>query len=327
MKKFFILSTAILITLSVSAKKVKFAVNMSAEIVNTTGIHMYGNFQEAAGYPFNWDPGSTELTQELSDTNVYSIVVDVPAFHVYKYRFINGDQSYEVEFVPNESRVNGTFEDNRWMYVDSTGDDTTFIGVIPYSANAPVGLNLVVFRVNMLGQNISSDSIHVAGTWQGWDPSKCMMINFGDSIYNLHRYQAYLPNGTYHFKFANGNTTADFEYVPGPCGVNSEREVIVAGDTLLDPFNFGSCITGISAKEFASAIRIYPNPSAGNSQIEFADIGTEHSVQVADISGRIIKRYGTTEKVLQLEHMDKGMYTVIIRNASDQEAALKLVVQ
>jgi len=327
MKKYFILASAVLLCQAVSAKKIKLSVDMTNETVNTTGIHVYGDFQEAAGFQFNWDPGSTAMLPEAWDTNVFSVIIDVPAFKIYEYRFINGDQSYEVEFVPEESRVNGAFDDNRWMYVDSTGDDTTFIGVIPYSTNAPIGLHLVVFRVNMLMETVSNDSVHVAGTWQNWDASKCMMVNFGDSVYKYHRYQAYLVPGTYQFKYANGKTTADFEYVSGVCAVNSEREVLVTGDMLLDPYNFGSCLVSVSENEFASGIRIYPNPSAGNSQIEFNDFGMEHNVQVSDFSGRLVKEYYSTGNSLKLENLEQGIYTVFIRNNSAQEAALKLVIQ
>jgi len=327
MKKLLILTSAFLVSQAISAKIIKLSVNMYNEVVNTTGVHVYGDFQEAAGYQFNWDPGATEMMQEAGDTNVYSIVIEVPAFTIYEYRFINGDQSYEVEYVPEESRVNGAFDDNRWMYVDSTSDDTTFIGVLPYSANAPVGLHLVVFRVNMLLQTVSSDSVHVAGSWQGWNPSTCMMVNFGDSVYRFHRYQAYLPDGTYQFKFVNGNTVSDFEYVTGSCAVNNEREVVVTADMLLEPYNFGSCFVGISEKEFISGIRMYPNPTLGNAQIEFSDIGMEHTVKVSDMSGRLVKEYYSTEKSLQLENMHAGIYTVFISNKTYQEATLKLVVQ
>ena len=327
MKKYLLIAAAMLIVQTLSAKKIKFAVNMSNEIVNTTGIHVFGDFQEAAGYPFNWDPGSTEMVQELTDTNVYSVVIDVPAFHIYEYRYINGDQSYEVEFVPEESRVNGAFDDNRWMYVDSTDDDTAFVGVVPYSANAPVGLNLVVFRVNMTMETVSNDSVHVAGTWQGWDPSKCVMVNFGDTVYKFHRYQAYLPNGTYRFKYANGKTINDFEYVSGSCAVNDGREVVVTSDMLLEPYNFGSCLVSVSENNFASGISLYPNPSASNSKIEFNDSERNHTVKVADISGRTVRSYYSTENSLQLENLEMGIYTLYIKNSSEQEATLKLVIQ
>jgi hypothetical protein len=325
MKKIFILVTAILFCFSVSAKKIKFAVNMSNEILNTGSIHVMGDFQEAAGYPYNMDPGSTAMIQETGDTNIYSIVVDVPAFNVYRYQFINGDQSYWVETVPQESRVNGAFDDRRWIYIDSTSDDTTFIGVLPFGMNAPVGLNLVVFRVNMLLQNVSGDSVHVAGDWQGWNTSQCMMLNFGDSTYNLHRYQAYLPGGTYHFKYANGNTPADLEFVSGPCSVNDGRELVVDSDMVLEPVNFGSCLVGISVNEFTSGVSMYPNPSSGNVKLDFKDQG-RHEVKVADVSGRLVQEYSSGKNSLQITNLEQGMYTVSILNTEGQQTTLKLVV-
>ncbi|MBK8686725.1 MAG: hypothetical protein IPN26_18020 [Bacteroidetes bacterium] len=47
------------------------------------------------------------------------MVVDLPAFAKYEYKFLNGDQGYEVEVVPEESRANYNLSDNRWIYVDS----------------------------------------------------------------------------------------------------------------------------------------------------------------------------------------------------------------
>ena len=324
MKKVLLIAMVMFTCNTLFAKKVKFAVNMSNYVVNTTGIHVYGDFQVAAGYPYNLDPGSTVLTQEAADTNVYSIVVDIPAFHVYEYRFINGDQAYETEFVPEESRVNGTFDDNRWIYVDSTANDTTFIGVIPYEANAPLGLSLVVFKVNMSLQTVTADSVHVAGSFQGWDPGKSMMISFNDTVY---RYQAFIPNGTYQFKFVNGNTAAGYEYVGGACAVNGNREVIVSGDIALEPYNFGSCIVGISENQLASAFSLYPNPSVGFSRIEFNDQSDMHEVIISDAAGRRVRTYTSTESTLEIDKLEAGVYAVSILNSSDQATTIKLIVQ
>ena len=129
MKK--IISTALLLSIfamNVSAKKVKFAVDMTGQIINTTGIHISGDFQTIAGFPGgDWASNTTPLTQE-GTTDIYSIVVDIPAFAKYEYKFLNGDQFYEAEFVPVESRVGYNFDDNRWIYVDSLADDTSFVG-------------------------------------------------------------------------------------------------------------------------------------------------------------------------------------------------------
>jgi len=306
------------------AKKVKFAVNMINETVNTTGVHVYGSFQVAAGYQYDWDPGTIAMTQETGDTNVYSVVLDIPAFQVYEYRFINGNQSYEVEFVPEESRVNGAFDDNRWMYVDSAADDTAFIGVIPYSTNSPDGLSLVVFKVNMILQNISPAGVHIGGDFQGWDPAKSKMITFNDTVY---LYQAFLPVGTYHFKYVNGNTGSDFEYVPSPCASGGNREVIVSDDVALEPVNFASCLVGISENEFADGIDLYPNPANGSCRINFNDNSSMHNVLVSDVTGRHVNSYSCSTRSLVLENLDAGIYMVSIRNNEKQEANVRLVIQ
>ena len=83
----------------------------------------------------DWASNTTTLTQEGS-TEIYSIVVDIPAFAKYEYKFLNGDQFYEAEFVPI-IRVGYNFNDNRWIYVDSLANDTTFVGAILFAGNAP----------------------------------------------------------------------------------------------------------------------------------------------------------------------------------------------
>jgi alpha-amylase len=324
MKNYLIVAAALLVSTSLFAKKVKLAVNMANEIVNTTGIHVYGDFQTAAGYPFDWDPGATTMTQEAGDPDVYSVVVDIPAFHVYQYRFINGDQSYEIEFVPEESRVNGAFNDNRWMYVDSAADDTAFTGIFPYSANAPVGLTLVVFKVNMSLQTVSPEGVHVAGSFQGWDPAASTMISFNDTVY---LYQAYIQNGTWQFKFVNGNAASGYEYVSGACAVGGNREVEVTTDIALEPFNFSSCIVGVDEALFANAVDLFPNPSAGTVVVEFNDNNFTHNVIVSDVAGRSVKRYRTQGGSLRIENLDAGIYSVNVSNAADKEANLRLIVQ
>ncbi|MBL0105706.1 MAG: hypothetical protein IPP51_19130 [Bacteroidetes bacterium] len=126
MKKLVIGMLMLVCALQASAKKVKFAVDMTGIVINVTGMHISGDFQTEIGLQNDWVSDSTSLYQESADTNIYSIVVDLPAFRLYEYKFLNGDQFYEAEFVPIESRVGYNFDDNRWLYVDSLGDDTTF---------------------------------------------------------------------------------------------------------------------------------------------------------------------------------------------------------
>ncbi len=334
MKKFLFLIIFFASSQTLFAKKVKFAVDMSpvysqGDSVHATGIHVYGNFQGAAGYPFDWDPGSIMLSKETSDTNVYSIVLDIPAFLVYEYRFINGDQAYQVEFVPNQSRVNGNFDDNRWLYVDSLANDTTFVGVMPFSANAPTGLTLLRFRVNMVHQSVSPDGVHVAGTFQGWNPVTLRMGPVIDTS-GIYEYEAYLPLGNYEFKYVNGNTVGDYEALFGSCATNGNRTMNLTQDTMLDPVNFGSCLVGISENELTKNIQLYPNPASSFVMIEFNDNNISHTVSVSDITGRIIRTYSDyISDALKIErgNLLDGVYIVSIINREGGRANTRLIIE
>lgn len=334
MKRSFTVIVLLLLSSSIFAKKVKFAVNMTpvyalGDSVHAAGIHIYGNFQGAAGYPFDWDPGSTIMIRDNADTLLYSIVVDIPAFHVYEYRFINGDQTYEVEFVPMESRVNGNFDDNRWLYIDSLANDTTFIGILPFSANAPEGLTLVRFKVNMNNETVHPDGVHIAGSFQGWNPASARMGEVID-LTGIYEYQAYLQTGTYNYKFVNGNTSSGYEYVSGACAVGGQRSVGLVEDVMLEPVNFSSCLVGVAENDFQKNISMYPNPAESDVKIEFNDAGHNHTVSVLDLAGRKILSFdniGNDYLLIDRNDLQNGIYFINIINSEGSNACLKLIVQ
>jgi hypothetical protein len=69
-------------------------------------------------------------------------------------------------------------------------------------------MKAIQFKVDMSLQSTSADSIHIAGSFQGWDPSKTMMVNFD----GVHRYVAYVnPGDSVYFKFINGNDWSSVE--------------------------------------------------------------------------------------------------------------------
>ena len=187
MKKVFIVAILMLLSLVSNAKKVKFSVNMSAQLVNTTGVHVAGDFQTIAGFAGgDWNSATTTLTPEVSNPSIYSIVLDIPAFAKYEYKYVNGDQFYEAEFVPQESRVGYNFNDNRWLYIDSLANDTTDIGALLFAGNAPEGKILVRYLVDMQLQSLVNGSgVHIAGDFQGWDAAKNILYSFGSNIFEV----------------------------------------------------------------------------------------------------------------------------------------------
>jgi hypothetical protein len=95
----------------------------------------------------------------------------------------------------------------------------------------------VTFRVDMNGETVSENGLHVAGNWQDdaglpgeWDPSTAEMTDGdGDGIYE---YTATVPPGQYEYKFINDNDWGPGEesipIVSQKGGGNSNRVFVVS---------------------------------------------------------------------------------------------------
>ncbi|MDP3927904.1 MAG: T9SS type A sorting domain-containing protein [Bacteroidota bacterium] len=242
MKKFLLLSAAFAMISGVYAKKVKVSVDMSGQTVDTSGVHVAGNFQ-------GWSPNSTKLT--LESGNIYSTYVDAPANQVMQFKFINGNGWSNSEGVPSLNQVgnqtNGGQNDNRWFYVDSISNDTSVIPAILFGGSAPAGKFAVRFAVDMQLQTVSSNGVHIAGSLQGWDPAATSMANLFDNN-KVFEWIAYLDSATYQYKFINGNAWSGSESVPSACGVGNDlnRELAVSASAAYKVC-FASCAACPSA--------------------------------------------------------------------------------
>lgn len=334
MKKIVLGAAVLLICSQAFAKKVKFSVDMSAEIVDSNGVHIAGDFQVLAGYTTDWDPGITQLYQEPGDTNIYSLVVDIPAFRHYEFKFVNGIFGYQQEFVPIESRVNYNFLDNRWIYVDSLSNDTMEFGSIIFGGNAPAGKNLLRFYVDMQNEtSVSPNGVHVAGSFQGMDPATTRMYSFDGNVYE---YIAYIDTGLsspVEYRYANGNSSSGYETVPGSCANGSgNRDTLSLGHKMLTTVCFSSCVAcanvGINENETAGDVLLSPNPASETCTLTFPEAG-DYRVLVTDMTGRIVRSFssnGATNLVMAREGLDDGMYLVRIQNDARENSTVKRLI-
>ncbi|MBL7921760.1 MAG: T9SS type A sorting domain-containing protein [Bacteroidia bacterium] len=332
MKKLLSLLIILCISSGVFAKKVKFAVNMGTNTISPNGIHVIGDFQVIAGFgTSDWDPGTTSLTQEGSST-IYSIIVNIPAFNKYEYKFVNGNQTYEAEFVPEEARVGYNFNDNRWLYVDSLANDTTFVGAIMFGGNAPFGKSLIRYKVDMSGVlPVSANGTHVGASYQNFNPATVFMYSFGNDVYEIINY---VTNGTYQFKFYNGNTIGNSETVPGSCATSGNRSIIVTKDTVMPEICFSSCAVcalGVGVKENSSSalsLKMYPNP-AKNVVTLNSKIKGIYAIVVFDAKGKqvmLVKNVETETTQLNIQDLNAGIYFVRLVGKNNQTTIQKLVV-
>lgn len=328
MRKFLPGIIILFFSLCLSAKQVKFSVDMTGQTISALGVHVTGDFQEAAGYALNWDPASTTVTQEGA-TNIYSIIVNIPAFQKYEFRFVNGDQTYDAEFVPEESRVGYNFDDNRWVYIDSVANDITDIGATVFGANAPAGLNLVRFKVDMNNvSSVSANGVHVSDNVTS---TKVRMYSFGSGLYETIRYYS---SNSYSYKYYNGNISGDAETIPITCSVFGNRDLTIAKDTVMAEvcFNYCTSCASVSVKEIASTIssfKLFPNPAKSDLTIESSNELIE-SFTIYNVTGQEVKSISNVHsESLKLSglSLSPGMYMVKITDSKQQQQITKLIIE
>lgn len=314
MKKVFLLTLLALTALTAESKKVKFSVDMTGQVISVNGIHVGGDFQVLAGYPADFESGTTELTRE-GTSDIYSIVVDIPAFAKYEYKFINGNQWYEAEFVPYESRVIYNFNDNRWIYVDSIADDTTDIGAVIFADNAPANLNLVRFYVDMINNPpIDPQGVYVTySTGSGMESLR--LYNFDNSNY-IYEIIGFTNANPVEYVFRSGTLS---ESLPSACNFNGYRNINVSSDSLLYTVCFNDCvgcITGIVQNK-AIKLELYPNPVTDHVSIQSDLTVTDSKVVITDITGRKVKELIVSSPIkIETGDLVEGVYTVhMIQNA------------
>lgn len=332
MKKYFVF-LFVFISLVASAKKVKFQVNLQGQAVDTSGIHITGDFQTEAGFAADWDPGTTAMIQDVNDTNIWYVVVDIPAFAKYEFKFVNGIYGYQQEFVPLESRVNYNFIDSRWIYVDSMANDTQDVAAVRFAGNAPAGKNLIRFYVDMTLQTVNPAGTHVATTMNAWSTTDAHMYSFDGSTWEYISYADSGQSTAREFKFLNGNGAGDFEILAGWCdNANTNREVIAPRDTMLPVvcYSFCAACTTVGQNELATHnFSVSPNPATDNIQLGFGN-NEQRIISIVDQLGREVY-YSTTggaaSVAISTVGFSRGAYFVRVMENSGSVTVQKIIVQ
>jgi hypothetical protein len=304
---------------TVEAKIVKFSVNMKGQEIRPAGIHISGDFQTLAGFPGgDWNSATAKLTPREDFPYIYEITVNIPAFRKYEYKFVNGELFYEVEFVPEESRVGYDFVDNRWIYIDSLNNDTTFIGPLMFGGNAPEGKKMIRFVVGMNGQTIDNNGVHVAGSFNGNSYSASRMYSFTGTAYEYMAYVDSLSVITY--KYANGNSLNKAEVIVGNCAEEGFRSVTVTNDIVLDSLCFASCelckTTGLTKSDISQVLKVYPNPSNNviNLELQYSSSLDYTLSSMSGVEVYVGKLSPNTTQQISCENLAAGVYLLKVSN-------------
>jgi hypothetical protein len=255
MKKIYLSALSILFGAAAMAQvSVTFRVDMNGQTVSANGVHVAGNWQAAAGYPGDWQPGTAQMTDDNAD-GIYELNVNVPPGQ-YEYKFINNNDWPGVEGVPVVSQKGGG-NDNRVFAVSQWHADNggLTLPAILFGGAAPDGQVAVRLQIDMSNQTVGELGVHVAGNFSDpvWTPQLSKAFEVSN---NRYAFVANVEtNASYQYKFLNGDFWGTDEGVPGECGVDGNREATVGtSDVILDAFCFGTC--GLCAPQTEVTFRV-----------------------------------------------------------------------
>ena len=202
----------------------------SDEIMTFNSWYNYGSDDDnnylklyySSDYPGTGDPNGSNWTE-------------LPFTHPSTY------QSWTYSDVVDLSSVSGSMVYIAFKYNYNPGNYRSWIvDNILIREGTPVN---VTFQVNMEDETVSADGVHLAGSFQDWDPSTTEMLDGDtDDVYTVTL--SLWADVEYQFKYLNGNAWGAEETVPDECRYpNSTDRYEITGETdySIDVVCFGSC--------------------------------------------------------------------------------------
>ncbi len=114
-----------------------------------------------------------------------------------------------------------------------------FISMVSFSQNQEGFVN-ITFQVDLSNEEVSSNGVHLAGSFQEWNPSTLEMLDSdGDMIYSIT-----IPvqaNESHEYKFINGLEWGQAEIIELSCGLNNRSLSTSFQDLILEPVCFNLC--------------------------------------------------------------------------------------
>lgn len=330
MKRIVITFICAIASFAAQAKYIRFTVDMTDQVVNVAGVHLTGDFQALLGLAGgDWQSNTITMEQQV-DTNMYSVLLNLPAFRKYEYKFVNGDQFYQVEFVPVESRVGYDFNDNRWLYLDSLNTDTTFIGALKFGENAPAGLQLMRYLVDMQQEEVGAAGVHVAGDFNAWNTTSNILYSFVPGIYEV---ITYAPSGVYTYNFLNGNTIDAVEVLSDICAnEQGSRTIDLQTHMVLPTVCYASCAACIvisTGSEIKEMTLVYPNPTDGIVQFQVPDGHIKEAILMDGLGRTILQQNinGARQFSIDMRTTLHGLYFAKLVHFSGHVEMIKVQMQ
>lgn len=264
-----------------------------------------------------------------------------------------GDNIWTLKTDVEEGTWQWGFENScGWKLVGSNKEFTVatggaVTGDVSYSIPAITGSPIkVTFKVDMSDEILNSEGLFVAGNFMDRISDKALCnwtkdtLELKDADKNdIYEITVNMYVGDYQWKFFNGRggdedgETGNFK--TGGCGDDNglggyNRIINLTGitkDTILPPFKYNACtwstpgsVKGLNKNSFS----VYPNPSKGNVNIQFAVEGETYTANLMDMNGRIIASEIGRDQI-SFNNISKGIYLIQVTDGQGKTAYSKLI--
>ena len=239
-----------------STVDVTFNVDMSYVDVGDSLVYVGGGNLGFDGHVMTDEDGDSVYTVTVS-----SIDANQPLFY-YKYRIGTAAQDWTGMWEDGDNLINeGCGDPNN--YGDrflSIGEESIILDPVCFSSCTTCDYVYVTFNLDIGDSLISENGIHVAGSFNGWDPAGAQMTDEdGDGVYS---YTAQIaPFSTHEYKFINGNTwndphdNQDNQFLSDCFLENGNRFIqTVSSDLVLSPVCINSCAACYDAPDLTTGI-------------------------------------------------------------------------
>ncbi|MDX1908295.1 MAG: T9SS type A sorting domain-containing protein [Bacteroidia bacterium] len=203
----------------------------------------------------------------------------------------------------------------------------------------------VTLRVDMTGQTVSADGVHVAGNFQvaagfasDWTPNITPLTNEGNGLYTV---TISVPAGTYEYKYINGNAWGGDELgITSDCGSGGigtlNRLIVVSTDSVLPAFLFNTCTVSIRSSiegdlSATRPVRVYPNPMTNESVFEFSnEARSSYTFRMTTINGQVVREVRDfTGDAIAIERgtLASGLYFLSLINEAGEVYNTKMTIE
>lgn len=196
----------------------------------------------------------------------------------------------------------------------------TFLVAALVSAASSAQTVPVTFSVDMNNETVAAEGVHVAGSFQGWDPAGTMLTDDDmDGIYQV-TVEVSDTLASIQYKFLNGNEWGTDETCPEACAFpgSTDRTADIDGPTDLPVVCFGACAAcGISTVMFKVDMSQEDaiNPVGVHMNGNFNGWNGSNFLMMEDADGDMVYTYTTQIDGSALDPVDTVEFKFVNGNA------------